>query len=76
MVEAGESGIQGVVAQEVEKVLPELVNTDENGYKSVEYANLTPVLIEAIKEQQAIIDQQNKRIENLEKMLEELMKKQ
>ena len=66
----------GVVAQEVEKVLPELVNTDENGYKSVEYANLTPVLIEAIKEQQAIIDQQNKRIENLEKMLEELMKKQ
>jgi hypothetical protein len=46
----------GVLAQEVEKVLPELVFTDENGYKSVSYEKLTPVLIEAVKEQQEEIE--------------------
>jgi len=39
----------GFIAQEVEKVLPEVVHTDENGYKSVEYANVVPVLVEAVK---------------------------
>ena len=39
----------GIIAQEVEEVLPELVYTDENGYKSVSYEKLTPVLIEAVK---------------------------
>jgi hypothetical protein len=33
----------------VEKVLPELVNTDNKGYKSVAYANVVPVLVEAVK---------------------------
>jgi hypothetical protein len=40
----------GVIAQEVEKVLPNIVHTDERGMKSVAYGNLTAVLIEAIKE--------------------------
>jgi hypothetical protein len=40
----------GVIAQEVEKVLPQAVYTDENGYKSVSYDSLVPLLIEAIKE--------------------------
>ena len=40
----------GVVAQEVESVLPEVVKTDELGYKSVCYGNLVGLLIEAIKE--------------------------
>ncbi|WP_158561296.1 tail fiber domain-containing protein [Emticicia sp. C21] len=40
----------GFIAQEVEQLFPELVNTDEKGYKSVDYARLTPVLVEAIKE--------------------------
>jgi hypothetical protein len=40
----------GVIAQEVEKIYPELVYTDKDGYKSVDYAKLTPVLIEAIKQ--------------------------
>jgi hypothetical protein len=40
----------GVLAQEVEKVYPELVSTDTQGFKSVNYAQLTPVLIEAVKE--------------------------
>jgi hypothetical protein len=40
----------GVVAQQVEEVLPELVHTNKDGYKSVSYGNLTALLIEAIKE--------------------------
>jgi len=50
----------GVVAQEVEKVLPEVVNTDGEGYKSVEYSHLTPVLIEAIKE----LSKENRELRN------------
>lgn len=42
----------GVLAQEVEKVLPEAVKEDPNGLKSVNYNGLTSVLIEAIKQQQ------------------------
>jgi hypothetical protein len=42
----------GFIAQEVEKILPELVTTDQNGYKSVAYANVVPVLVEAVKAQQ------------------------
>ena len=39
----------GLIAQDVEAVLPELVETDSDGYKSVSYAKLTAVLLEAIK---------------------------
>jgi len=46
----------GVIAQEVEKVLPQLVHDRENGYKGVDYAKLTGLLIEAIKDQQKQID--------------------
>ena len=46
----------GLIAQEVEKVLPELVNTDEKGFKSVQYSHLVSVLVEAIKEQQKQIE--------------------
>jgi hypothetical protein len=46
----------GVIAQDVEKLYPEVVFTDRDGYKSVDYAKLTPVLIEAIKEQQQLIE--------------------
>jgi hypothetical protein len=47
----------GTIAQEVETVVPELVFTDENGIKSVAYANTVALLIEAIKEQQTQIDE-------------------
>jgi hypothetical protein len=40
----------GVIAQKVEKVFPEFVHTDEDGMKSVNYAQMTAVLIEAVKE--------------------------
>ena len=47
----------GFIAQELEKVYPELVYTDANGYKSVYYDKLTPLLVEAIKAQQNTIEQ-------------------
>lgn len=45
----------GFIAQEVEKIIPEVVGTDNEGWKSIEYSHLVPVLLEAIKEQQAMI---------------------
>lgn len=57
----------GVIAQEVEKVLPEIVSTNEEGYKAVDYSKLTPLLIEAVKEQQKHIEMLEQRIEELEK---------
>lgn len=57
----------GVIAQEIEEVLPEIVSTDEDGYMAVDYSKLTPLLIEAIKEQQNHIERLEKRIEELEK---------
>jgi hypothetical protein len=40
----------GVIAQEVEKILPEVVHTEENGMKSVAYGNMIALLIESTKE--------------------------
>ena len=47
--ETGKKDI-GVIAQEIEKILPEIVETRENGYKAVDYPKLTALLIEAVKE--------------------------
>ena len=55
----------GFIAQEMEKVFPELVNTDSKGFKSVAYANMSAVLVEALKEQ-------NQRINALERELAEM----
>ena len=57
----------GFSAQEIEKLFPEVVMTDANGYKSVDYGRLTPVLVEAIKEQQKQIDAQQQQIDELRK---------
>jgi len=50
----------GLIAQEVEKVIPELVQTDSKGYKAISYEKLVPVLLEAIKEQQKEISELKK----------------
>ena len=47
----------GIIAQELEEEFPELVRTDGEGYKSIAYTNFTAVLLEAIKELKAEIDQ-------------------
>ena len=59
----------GVIAQEVEAVLPELVSEDENGYKAVAYDKISAVLVEAIKEQQKQIDELQKKIIELEEII-------
>jgi hypothetical protein len=62
----------GLIAQEVEKVYPELVKTDQNGYKAVSYEKLTVILIEGMKEQQKQIDAQNQKNRQLETDLQSL----
>jgi hypothetical protein len=57
----------GVIAQEIEAVLPQLVQTRENGYKAVKYDKLVALLIEGIKAQQNQIDSLTIEIENLKK---------
>ena len=59
----------GVIAQEIEQEYPELVNTDDKGMKSVAYANLTAVLIEAVKGLKAENESLKTRLERLEKNL-------
>ena len=55
----------GVIAQEIEEVLPQLVTTRENGYKAVKYDKLVALLIEGIKEQQTQIHSLTLEIEKL-----------
>ena len=61
----------GFLAQDLEEVLPQVVFTadDEMKTKSVAYADVVPVLVEAIKEQQGQIEQQNGLIESQQKQL-------
>ena len=54
----------GVIAQEVQAVLPQLVSEHNDGMLSVAYGNVTAVLIEAIKEQQKQIDELKALIDN------------
>jgi len=60
-----ENSYIGIVAQEIEKSFPELVRTDEKGYKAVNYDGLTAVLLQAIKDQQKQIDILKQEIEVL-----------
>ncbi len=80
---AVKSGKQvGLIAQEVEKVLPEIVLTNSKGFKTVDYTKFTPILVEAIKEQQTQIEElksenielkdQVSKIEGLKKEIESL----
>ena len=47
----------GVIAQEIEEVIPEITTTRDNGYKAVKYEKVIPLLIECIKEQQEQINE-------------------
>lgn len=62
----------GLIAQETEDVVPEAVSEDKNGNYCISYSSLVPVLVEANKEQQEIIDEQRKKIGRLQQMLEDL----
>ena len=47
----------GVIAQEIEEILPDVVETRDNGYKAVKYEKIVPLLIEAVKNQQKQIEE-------------------
>jgi trimeric autotransporter adhesin len=68
----------GVIAQEIKEIYPEVVVTDPDGYLAVGYPSLVPVLIEAIKEQQQMInllkttdEESKKKIEKLEALIQD-----
>jgi hypothetical protein len=52
----------GVIAQELEEILPEVVITRDNGYKAVKYEKIVPLLIEAIKELKNEVDELKSKI--------------
>ena len=64
----------GLLAQDIEKVFPDLVS-ESNGIKSVNYQGLVPVLINALKEQDNRISNQQIEIEELRNMLKALIEK-
>jgi hypothetical protein len=69
----------GLIAQEVEKLFPELVATNKDGYKSIDYSKISVLLIQAIKKQQneiekqsAVNEKQSDEINKIKSELEEL----
>ncbi len=62
----------GIIAQDVETVFPELVHTKEDGYKVVAYDKMGPILLQAIKEQQEMIEALQISNEKLERKVEAL----
>ena len=64
----------GLLAQEVQKVFPELVSEDKNGMLAVNYQALVPVLINALKEQEGKIKAQEKEMTEFEDIIPRLLK--
>ena len=63
----------GVIAQDVEKIFPQLVVTNSKGYKAVDYSKFSPIIIEAIKEQQSQIEDLKSENEVLKRKLNEII---
>jgi hypothetical protein len=59
----------GVIAQEVEAEFPQVVTTDRDGFKSVDYSKLVAPLIEAVKELSERVEEQQRQIEDLQRFL-------
>jgi len=75
----GDSQAYGLIAQEVEQVLPELVVTHEDGYKAVDYSKLPLLTIQAVKELKAqndalktANDDLTRRVEELERLIRQI----
>ncbi len=62
----------GVVAQELETLFPEIVYTDNNGLKSVNYTELIPVIIQSLQEQQKQIDTKDATITKQQEQITDL----
>jgi hypothetical protein len=56
----------GFIAQELELIMPTAVHTRSDGYKTVKYEKVVPVLVQAIKDQQSLIEQLTAKVDALE----------
>ena len=63
----------GVLAQDIQKVFPELVSEDDNEMLAVNYQGLVPVLINALKEQQSDIETYRNEVSELKEMVKQLI---
>ena len=72
--EDGQQGT-GFIAQEVEAVIPELVGENADGYKGIYTTEMIPYLVNAMQEQQEIINSQQNSIMQMQQMNEELLKR-
>lgn len=63
----------GFIAQEIKEVFPELIVEDDSGYLNVKYVRIIPILVEAIKEQQKIIDSMQQRFVEERSLMMELI---
>ena len=61
----------GLIAQEVQQVVPQAVIKGSDGYYAVDYARLVPLLIQGMKEQQLQLDEQRQQIAKLMKLMEQ-----
>ena len=69
------SGIQyGFVAQEVEKIFPSIVTTEESGYKAVSYISIIPMLVQSFQEQKLSLDKSESEINSLNNKIDVLKK--
>jgi hypothetical protein len=68
----------GMIAEDVGKVVPEVVSYEDNGKdaRGIDYARLTAVLVEAVKQQQAEIRQEQKQISRLQSEIRALQSKE
>ena len=69
----GEGRSYGLIAQDVEQVLPELVVTGADGFKTVDYSKLPLLTIQAVKELKSENDGLKQRVSELERLVKELL---
>ena len=63
----------GVIAQDLESIFPDLVITDERGYKMVNYSALSVLAIQGLKEQHAVVQEQAQEISKQDKLIQVLL---
>jgi hypothetical protein len=69
----GDRRAYGLIAQEVEQALPELVVTNDDGFKAVDYSKLPLLTIQAVKELKAENDALKQRVAELERVVTEML---
>jgi hypothetical protein len=69
----GDSRAYGLIAQDVEAVLPELVATGDDGFKAVDYSKLPLLTLQAVKELKAENDALKRRVDELDRLVTEML---